>query len=211
MAVKLDVAGPSPSALFVIDGAAAGAAAPPTELVSGPGYRGVLLTRGVLKTAIICSDAPDAVAPGAAFVYRVPAGTAVRHIVLDAPRGNQGRSEIVAKAVGPDCEVTVVAANGAGGVDGAPLVIDVAPSCIASDPGPGQVDGEGSSATPASGTVNVDPAAQEAGASGSSAEHEAGAGCTVVATGTSSRSFATLALVASLALAARRRRRRAVH
>jgi MYXO-CTERM domain-containing protein len=212
--VKLDVAGPSPAAIIVSDSAAAGAAAAPTELLSGVGYRGVLLTRGVLKTAIIGADS-DPVA-GAPLTYRVRSGTAVRHIVLDAPRGSQGRSDVTAKAVGPDCEIAVVAASGAGGFDAAPLVIDVAPTCAAVDPGPGQVDSEGTPTTPSSGTVNADgtdnatsEAEAKAKADAEAAASNTGAGCAVTSAPGSTRSVAVIAGAMALMLAARRRRRTA--
>jgi MYXO-CTERM domain-containing protein len=197
---------------MVMDSAAAGAPAAPTDLLSGPGYRGVLLTRGALKTAVIGTDAVPV--PGAPMTYRVPSGVAMRHIVLDAPRGDQGRSDVTAKAVGSDCEITVTAVAGSAGFDGAPLVIDVAPTCAAVDPGPGQVDGEGSSATPSSATVDeksADQAAADEAAAKANADAAAagdtGAGCTVSASHTSS-SFAMLAGVMAVGFAARRRRRR---
>jgi hypothetical protein len=213
-AVKLDVDGPSPSALMVIDSDAAGAAAPPTQLLSGPGYRGVLLTRAATKTAIIGVDNADA-NPGAKLTYRVPAGGASRHIVVDAPRGATGRSDVAVSVVGSDCEVTIVPRAAAGGFDGAPLVVDVSPQCVGADPGVAEVDGDGTTdgrslGTPANtdspATNRTNPIDDPVG----SRDGNGGAGCAIagVTSTRSSTAFGALGLAAGLVLAARRRRAR---
>jgi hypothetical protein len=130
---RIDVAGPQAVAIHVIDGHAASEAAPTSTAVSGTGYRGAVVTRGGSSIAVIATDKADGVAP-ASLTYSVPAGSGTTHVVVDAPAGNGGRSDVTGVLDGGNCKMTVTPHAGtSGGFDGHGLVVRVSNACAVTD------------------------------------------------------------------------------
>jgi hypothetical protein len=132
---RVDLAGPMAFALHVID--ARGAAASPNggDLISGAGYRGVLLEQSPRSVAVITNDTPEGVL-GNSLVYRVPVGQDVVHVVVDAPVAQDGRSDITATRDGDNCRVDVTPYSGASsGFDGSPLIVSLNENCAVVDDG----------------------------------------------------------------------------
>jgi hypothetical protein len=131
---RVDVAGPSAFAIHVVN-AQAGAAAPAGTLLSGSGYRGVLVAHAGSSVAVLTNDTTAGTA-GDALVYRVPVQAGAIHVVLDAPADADGLSDVTAVLAGKDCEVTVKQHVGAQpGVSARPLVLNVAGDCALKDDG----------------------------------------------------------------------------
>ena len=66
---------------------------------------------------VVTNDTPEAVSKGP-FVYRVPAGSPALHVILDAPMGTTGRSDVLGVSDGADCKITVTArGESAGGFE----------------------------------------------------------------------------------------------
>ena len=132
MEYRTDVAGPAGLAIHVVVATKSGLVAPARRMLTESGYRGVLLESANGSVAVVTNDAPDAVPPSS-LVYRVPAGSNAVHIVVDAPVGDAGRSDVVARLEGADCIVTVTPHHGAvDGYDGHPLVVQTSASCATS-------------------------------------------------------------------------------
>ncbi len=151
MEYRADLAGPSAIALHVVDAQSAAAAAPANVLLAGSGYRGVLVERGENRVAVVTNDTPEGT-PSGPLVYRVPAGSGALHVVLDAPVGASGQSDVTGASDGADCVVTVTArADSSGGFEGRPLVLRTTSGCnvVAEgtqgpvDPGPQGPSGAG--------------------------------------------------------------------
>jgi hypothetical protein len=175
---RLDVPGPNASAIHVVDAQAVGQTPPSNVLLSGSGYRGVLLDHGGARIAVITNDGPDAT-PGTSLVYRVPAGADATHVVVDAPVDANGKSDVTAAQEGSDCAITVVPHSPSGatsGFDGHGLVVRVTSACAVSEDGavppvdPGSVSGTGGagvggngSGTAGSGTGTSAPASNGTG------------------------------------------------
>jgi hypothetical protein len=130
---RIDIAGPSASAIHVID-AAGSAAQAPGKLLSGPGYRGVFMERPAERVAVIASDSAG---PSAApLSYEVPAAAGVVHVVVDAPTDATGLSDVSALRDGPVCKLEVKAHTaGTPGVPAQPLVLRLQDDCSFSDDG----------------------------------------------------------------------------
>jgi MYXO-CTERM domain-containing protein len=129
MEYRADIAGPSAVAIHVVDVQGVGAAAPTSALVTGSGYRGVLLDRGDDRVVVVTNDTPAAIST-APLVYRVPAGSGALHVVLDAPTGTTGRSDMTGVSDGADCKLTVTArSESSGGYEGRPLVARITSAC----------------------------------------------------------------------------------
>jgi hypothetical protein len=125
---RIDVTGPDASAIHVVDATAKGAA-PPTELLSGAGYRGVLLERSGAHIAVLSSD-------GAPLSYAVKAAAGTVHVVLDAPSDAAGLSDVSATREGADCKVQVAAhVAGRTGLSAKPLVVRLNEECSVVDDG----------------------------------------------------------------------------
>jgi hypothetical protein len=128
---RIDVAGPSAVAIHVIDALPADAEAPAGELLSGPGYRGVLLERETTRVAVISAD--ESSAP---LTYRVRATGGAVHVVPDAPQGPDGTSDVTAERDGDDCKLQIAPHTaGASGIPSKPLVLRVSDDCTFSDDG----------------------------------------------------------------------------
>ena len=181
---RIDVAGPQAVAIHVMDGHAASASAPKSTLLSGTGYRGVLVTRASGSTAVVAGDSADAATPSS-LTYSVPAGTGVLHVVVDAPGGDGGRSDVTAVADGSDCKVTVTPRSGSsGGFDAHGLVVRVSSTCGVTDDGVVQA-----LSTSPSTTTSPSAMTSPSGAGGMATGTEDGGtvavpGTTTVATGT---------------------------
>jgi hypothetical protein len=131
---RLDVAGPSAQAIHVVD-AAPSATDAPAQLLSGAGYRGVLIERAAQRVAVIASDVAIPTG-GAALGYRVPAAGGAVHVVVDAPSDAAGSSDVTAVRDGADCVLEVKAhVAGGAGIAGKPLVLRVKEDCTFSDDG----------------------------------------------------------------------------
>jgi hypothetical protein len=132
---RIDVAGPQAVAIHVMDAHAAGGAAPTSSVLTGMGYRGVLVVRSTGSTAVIATDKADG-APVTSLTYSVPAGSGATHVVVDAPAGDGGRSDVAGVLDGSNCKMTVTPHAGAtGGFDGHGLVVRVSSSCAVTDDG----------------------------------------------------------------------------
>ena len=103
--LRLEVAGPEPSAVHVITAttAADGAAPPRSAALSGDGWAGVRIS-GPRDAVVVWPTRK-----GAAIAYRAPRGAAVTHVVLDPHE----RLAITAKPDGDACAVTTAAGGGA--------------------------------------------------------------------------------------------------
>lgn len=132
---RIDVAGPEAVAIHVVDAHGASGAAATATLLSGSGYRGALVAKGASSTAVIATDKADA-SPPSSLVYRVPAGSGAMHVVVDAPVGDAGRSDVSGVLDGDACKITVSPRAGTtGGFDGHGLVIRVTSACAVSEDG----------------------------------------------------------------------------
>ncbi|MFO0675394.1 MAG: DUF362 domain-containing protein [Polyangiaceae bacterium] len=201
--VKIDLTGPSVQSIVVADGVPKDAAMPGSRVTEGDGFRVVDVPRDGAHVAVVVAKTVDP--SRASFTYTGPKGAT--HVVLDAPTGSGGRSDVVATLAGDACSVVVTAREGTdGGSTGRPLVVDLGETCGAKakdDVAIGVDPGTGRPADPA-------PGAGTAGTSGAAAgDSGKGGGCGVARPSPETVRFgslATLALV-SVALTARRRRR----
>jgi hypothetical protein len=130
---RLDVSGPDAAAIHVVDAQAAGAPLRPARLLSGAGYRGVLLERSGETVAVILDDGFDG-APRSSLSYRVPRGSASTHVVLDAPTDANGLSDVASRVDGADCLVVVTPRVGSSdGSDGRGLVVRLTRDCAGTE------------------------------------------------------------------------------
>jgi hypothetical protein len=158
---RLDVDGPSAFAIHVIDAREAGSSIPETEMLSGTGYRGVLLERDGMRVAVITNDRVDAES-GASLEF--PVGPETHAVVVDAPVGDADRSAVSATTDGTDCRVTVTPhPGGTGGHEGRPLVVKLTDGCAVVDD-PVEVPSSGG----ATGSGNTSGSGGFPGSSGSS-------------------------------------------
>jgi len=130
---RIDVAGPSAFAIHVVSARADATAQ--SELLSGSGYRGTLVTQGSARVAVVASDSvsPAATDP---LRYRAPSAGGVVHVVLDAPVDGDGKSDFSATRDGADCQVEVRAHSGSGqAVSGRPLMVRLSTDCAMADDG----------------------------------------------------------------------------
>ncbi|HEX4339254.1 MAG TPA: hypothetical protein VH062_25275 [Polyangiaceae bacterium] len=161
---RLDVAGPEAVAIHVMDAHAASAVAPTSTSLTGTGYRGVLVTRSTGSTAVIATDKADG-SPVSTLTYSVPAGSGAVHVVVDAPAGDGGRSDVAGVVDGSNCKMTVTPHAGtSGGYDGHGLVVRVSSTCAVSDDGVVAPLVTSTSGTPTSTTTTGTPS----GSSGTS-------------------------------------------
>jgi hypothetical protein len=116
----------------------------------------VLFERAGRQIAVVANDTGDA-APGAALSYRAPAVQGALHVVVDAPVGSQGRSDVSATLEGSECAVTVVERqDSTGGHPGIPLAFGLTATCaVLEEPGePSSAGGAaGASGTGANGAA----------------------------------------------------------
>jgi hypothetical protein len=190
MEYRIDVPGPAGLAIHVVDATENGQPVSSRSMFSGTGYRGVIVEREESAVAVVTNDAPDA-GLGGSLVYRVPARAGALHVVLDAPVNADGKSDVLARRDGADCEVTVTAhTDSTQGYDGSPLFVRMTADCAAtedmgqpSEPGGSGGSGGSGSAGSSSGTSGAGSAGNAGASSG-----EAGAGSSAGASGGSESS-----------------------
>ena len=224
---RIDVAGPSAFAVHVVNTQATAEAS--SEQLSGPGYRGALVSQGPERVAVIANDSAAATAT-ASLNYRVPSWERIAHVVLDAPVDAAGESDVSALREGADCRVEVRPHVGATpGLKGRPLIVRVGADCSIQDDGQqpppmlGNVGGGNTAVGMAAGASGAAPntggAAASAGGTGNAmgapAPHDPSAtsgSCAVLPAKTSRRhrlAFAGLGLLGLARMARQRRRARA--
>ena len=145
---RVELAGPSPRAVHVIDAfgdAAAATGAASSAALAGDGFAGVRLA-GPRAAVVVWPTRAGA------LTYQAPKGAAVTHVVLDAPEAG-GASNVTARPAGNGCAVTVTPG---GPRLAAPLIITLDAACaIAADPAePSGASAEGKPA-PVSGKTRV--------------------------------------------------------
>ncbi|MCL4225343.1 MAG: hypothetical protein KJZ91_12850 [Myxococcales bacterium] len=130
------VPGPSARAITIVDASPAAAGEPVVATVTGAGGVDVVgAERGGRWLAVVTATTPSSGPGGPALTYRTRGGLAATHVVVDAPRGRGGRSDVSARADGGECEVTVTARDSGGGLDGEPLVLRLDAGCaVTEDP-----------------------------------------------------------------------------
>jgi len=191
---RIDVAGPAAFAIHVVNAGPAGAAPSSDTMLSGAGYRGVLVENANGAVAVITNDAIDAVL-GSSLAYSVPAGSGAVHVVVDAPVDADGKSDVTSVLEGDDCKVEITPFAGTTeGFEGRPLILRATDNCDlvdegtqlpmapspddgASDPGTaeGGAPGDGDSdsdddTTAAQGGTSNDPQAMDPNAPANSGE-----------------------------------------
>jgi hypothetical protein len=175
---RIDLAGPSALAIHVVSARAAQAPAATSELLTGAGYRAVLVRQAGATVAVVTNDAADA-ARQPSLTYAAPAGELV-HVVLDAPVDENGRSGVTAALDGGNCTVAVVPHGGSGAAfEGAPLIFRTSADCNVSE--------DGSQPEP---PIDTPPAGSEGGApsgAGGDASDSGGDGAVEASGGTGSR------------------------
>jgi hypothetical protein len=131
---RVEIAGPEPRAVHVIDATGARSAATHSAL-SGDGWTGVRI--GGTRDAVVVWPQK----PGSELAYRAPKGKAVTHVVLDAP-ATAGRATLAARPDGDACAVTV---SSGGPLSATPLIATLDDACaVAPDPEqPSGVSAEG--------------------------------------------------------------------
>jgi len=149
---RVELPGPAPRALHVIDATAAGAAARHAP-ISGDGWTGVRLESP--RDAVVVW--PNR--PGSTFTYRAPKpapGAPITHVVLDAP-ATAGKAAVTARPDGDACAVTVAPG---GAIPAAPVIVTLDETCaVTADPeAPSGVSAE---AKPA--PIRVKPSARRGG------------------------------------------------
>ena len=172
----LDVSGPNAEAIHVV-AARGGTAAAAHTLLSGDGYRGVVIPRAGSPVAVVTNDSPDGQAQSS-LAYSAPAGAL--HVVVDAPVDANGKSDVSATQDGSNCRVEVTPhADSSNGYPGTPLIVRLSSSCELEDdggqaasnppPGDGQGGSSGSSSTGSGAQGGTDTGAQ-GGTSGTGAD-----------------------------------------
>lgn len=120
---RVEVAGPAPSAVHILDATAVGGRAE-HELISGEGWTGIRVRRP--REAVVVWPRK----PGSDFAYKVARGKPTTHVVLDAPE-QDGKATVSAKVDGDTCAVTVTAG---GPFAAQPLIVTVDATCaVAAD------------------------------------------------------------------------------
>ncbi len=183
----LAVPGATKRAVTIVDASAASAAIPAEAIVtSAAGVDVIAAERDGRWIAVVSTETPSNGPGGGPLTYRTRGGQPATHVVVDAPRGSEGRSDVTGAQVGGDCEITVSARDGGGGYDGQPLVLDVAADCsVSEDPG----------TDPFQPPTGIDPGPGDGGSDG---------GCCGAGAGPTSLVLA--ALLAPMLLRRRRRR-----
>jgi uncharacterized protein (TIGR03382 family) len=152
---RVEVAGPEPRALHIIDATDASGGAKHAPL-SGDGWTGVRI-EGPRDAAVVWPNKP-----GGELSVRVPGGRSDRPVtlvVLDAP-ARDGKATVAAKPDGDACAVTVAAG---GTVPARPLIVTLGAACaLAVDPE--QPDGVSAEGKPAA--VRHRPGARHGGCCG---------------------------------------------
>ncbi len=211
----LDVPGPFASAVHVIDADAVGGSGATVGSVNDAPYAdasgnsdviGAAVFAGTHQSFVLASSAHEGAA-GASMTYSVPAASASRHVVFDAPEAADGTSSVVASAASARCEIAITAGGG-GGFIGHPLVFSVDTACVATDGGdvpPGMPPTGGADAGPRPDGGTIGPSADSG--TGATPGSSGGCECQVAARGRGGP-IPMLALALALLGLARRERRR---
>lgn len=119
---RVELAGPAPRAVHVIDatGAKDARAAATSTPISGAGWTGVRI-QGT-RDAVVVWPTP----PGSVLAYRAPKGKAITHVVLDAP-AQDGKASVSAVPDGDACAVTLAAG---GTFSGTPVIVTLDDACV---------------------------------------------------------------------------------
>ena len=124
---ELNVPDKTVRSVTVLDAVATGATPSLATTNSGTGWQSTELDRAGDHVAIITVDAGVT-----SVTYTAGIGG---HIVVGAPVGSTGHSDVTATPSGSGCAVTVTAHDGDGGFDGKPLAIAVDAACtVTEDP-----------------------------------------------------------------------------
>jgi uncharacterized protein (TIGR03382 family) len=115
---RVELAGPAPRAVHVIDATAAGGSASSSP-IAGAGWTGVRIT-GTRDAVVVWPTTP-----GGAMTYQAPRGKAVTHVVLDAPEAG-GTASVTAKLDGAGCAVTVAPG---GALSARPVIVTLDEAC----------------------------------------------------------------------------------
>jgi hypothetical protein len=115
---RVELAGPEPRAVHVIDATAANGAAANSR-ISGDGWTGVRI-QGTRDAVVVWPNQP-----GAKLGYRAPKAKAVTHVVLDAPAAG-GKASVTATPDGDGCAVTVAAG---GTFSAKPVIVTLDDAC----------------------------------------------------------------------------------
>jgi len=134
---RVEIAGPTPRAIHVIDATAATGSARHAPL-SGDGWTGVRI-EGTRDAVVVWPNKPNT-----GFAYRAPKakpGAPITHVVLDAP-ATGGKATVSAKPDGDACAVTVAAG---GTLAATPVIVTLDDACsVTVDPeAPSGVSAEG--------------------------------------------------------------------
>lgn len=124
---RVELAGPAPRAVHVIDATSAkGASAAATSTrISGAGWTGVRI-QGTRDAVVVWPDPP-----GRGLTYRAPKGKAITHVVLDAP-AQGGKASVSAVPDGDACAVTIAAG---GTFSATPVIVTLDDACaVTADP-----------------------------------------------------------------------------
>lgn len=131
---RVEIAGPEPRAVHVIDatGAKGGAT---NARISGDGWTGMRI-QGTRDAVVVWPKKPNS-----ALAYRAPRGKAVTHVVLDAP-ATDGKATVTAVPEGDACAVTIAAG---GTLSARPVIVTLDEACaVTADPEePSGVSAEG--------------------------------------------------------------------
>ncbi|HZJ64582.1 MAG TPA: MYXO-CTERM sorting domain-containing protein [Kofleriaceae bacterium] len=134
---RVEVPGPEPRAVHVIDATDARGAATHSPL-SGEGWTGIRI--GGTRDAVVVWPT----GPGRELAYRAPRGKAVTHVVLDAPSVAH-RATVSATADGDACAVKVTAG---GPIAATPVIVALDDACAVT-PDPEQPSGVSAEGKPA--------------------------------------------------------------
>lgn len=128
---RIDVGGPSASALHVIGATVAGAE-PKSTLLTGTGYRGVSVELAGRRFAVIGSD-ESPTAPSPQLSYKTAPQSV--QVVVDAPASADGLSDVSASLQAGECLVEVVPHASGSGLQGKPLIFQLGADCAVTDDG----------------------------------------------------------------------------
>jgi hypothetical protein len=200
---RVSVPGSWAVAVHVIDGLGAGEVPAQVGSLNDDNYDpapkqngsviGAAVYRGSKQSFVVASSAVDG-SVGATMTYRIPGGSASRHVVFDAPEDGSGGSVVSSSESSGSCLVTITAGAG---FAGRPLMFSVAAApqgCVVSedtDVPPGD--------PPPGGGVTPPP-----GGGGASGQRRVSAGCSAAP----GAPQPTVPFALALWLVARRKRRR---
>lgn len=218
---RIEVAAAAPTAVHLIDVAAADAPVPGSTFTEEGDVRVLALDRSPRRFVVVYTVDPSGV--GASLTYHAPGGSST-HVVLDAPTGSAGRVDATAVADAGNCIVTVTPREGdSGGFGGRPLVLAVSDVCELSEdaeqapfePPPGHdgdgipPDGNGSPDSNSGDNASGNPDGRDGDALTGDGGSDDGCGCNTTRRNASTglAQLASLVFMALVLVVGRRRRR----